>query len=526
MSKFDSRLLFVILSCGLLVVVLSCSQTDNITAPKSLTKIWLTAERLPIPTPGMVYGLWVSKVAKPEISHASEVRLLGQFSYISSDTLVAFLEPDNTVRTDSNEFTLYGDLFDFSHIFVTVEDTASIDSLPGPVMLMQSVTGNSDTIRMFFPQHDSLYTSIIRCNFETPTDGSGATNDGYGLWFCNYQLVRREIEDTLSVQVGYVWDTIYPVVDTTVDTTIDTVVGHVDTLIDTLVDTLNFATLYDRYPVTVWFELDTVRRVDFGRDTLALGVDSVIHYGAKQHVLYEGDSAPSGDSIFPIDSTFPKPYRNYDTSIHLSTRLQVVYLDIFTQDMFALPDLSSYGWQYKGWVVANNDIIDTTALGKFTPPAWDFISGELLIPGYLGGLLTTGTFVDETDSDNGDPFTLEIPWEVDSGMFIDTVLKKPRFPGEDFLNGAALSAATHGVITGPLDLMPNANSSQSGSVFVSVEPINMVSDTTNFPLIAFCRRFPATWPPPSTRDATLMNMVGTADGAKGFPKIEARIKRL
>ena len=57
MSRFDSRLLFVIVSFGLLIMALSCSQTDNVTASKSFTRVWLKAERLPAPTPGMAYGL-------------------------------------------------------------------------------------------------------------------------------------------------------------------------------------------------------------------------------------------------------------------------------------------------------------------------------------------------------------------------------------------------------------------------------------------------------------------------------------
>jgi hypothetical protein len=123
---------------------------------------------------------------------------------------------------------------------------------------------------------------------------------------------------------------------------------------------------------------------------------------------------------------------------------------------------------------------------------------------------------------------LEIPWEVDSGTFLDTVLKKPRLPGEDFLNGAALSAATHGVITGALNLLPGFSNSLSGSVFVSIEPTNMVTDTTNFPLIAFCRAYPAYWPTIPVGGGgsrTLMNWTGNATGAKGFPRVEAHIQR-
>jgi hypothetical protein len=105
---------------------------------------------------------------------------------------------------------------------------------------------------------------------------------------------------------------------------------------------------------------------------------------------------------------------------------------------------------------------------------------------------------------------------------------RPNFPGEDFLDGNALSAATHGVITGPFNLLPNLDNSQSGSVFVSIEPINMVSDTTNFPLIAYCRRFPASWsvvPVGGAATWTLQNWTGTAAGARGFPMVTAEIKR-
>lgn len=495
MSRFDSRLLFVIVSFGLLVIALSCSQTDNVTAPKSLTKVWLTARLLPTPPTGMSYGLWVSKVAYPAIADASEVRLLGQFSYISSDTLVGFLEPDNTVRTDTNEFKLDGDLFDYSYMYITIEDMANIQSLPGPVMLMQPVTGYSDTIRMYFPQHDSLFESIIRCNFESPTDGNRGF-DGYGLWFCNYELIQREIHDTMDAEVTYGWDTIQPVTGDDGDT-------------------LNFADLYREYADSVWFEFDT-SLVDFGQDSLALSLDEYVHYGATRKVDYVADS------------TIPRIIKDFSgTNITLDTTVTPVLLDVFTQDMYALPDLSPYGWKYKGWVVSNN--IPTNAIGTFSPPAWDFISGELLIPGYQGGLLTTGTFSNEMVSDDANPFTFEIEWAVDSGTFIDTVLKRPNFPGEDFLDPAALSAATHGVIASAFNLLPDFDNSQSGTVFVTIEPINMVSDTTNFPLIAFCRQFPGFWPVLPIGGAgswTLQNWTGSASGANGFPKITAEIKRL
>ena len=151
------------------------------------------------------------------ITSASQVRSLGRFSYFTSDTLVAFIDENGVVRVDSNEFKLESDFFDFSYVFVTVEVENTNNSLPGPVMLMEAITGNTDTVRMYFPEHDSLFKAIIRCTFETPTD-SNRWNDGYGLWFCNYNTERRIIHDTLSASVSYVWDNIYPLIGEAGDT--------------------------------------------------------------------------------------------------------------------------------------------------------------------------------------------------------------------------------------------------------------------------------------------------------------------
>ena len=513
MFKFDSRLVFIISVMGLLMVALSCSQTDDITATKSVTEVWLTAERLPSAAVGMIYELWVSKVDPRNMADPdpSDVQSLGRFSYINSDTLVAFINDSGEIRADSNLFRLDGDLFDYQYLFVAAQNLDSADEFPGPVMLLNSITGNSDTLRLYFPKHDSLFDATIRCNFETPTDGHSGS-DGFGLWFSAYNFIQLQIDDTLGDDITYVDSTIYPIYDA--DDNI-----------------LNLATLYAEYADTVWYVYDTVL-LDFGRDTLALGVTLTdvplptghLHYGAKRHIIYRADS-----------TQIPRTIKSY--TIELDTIPRYVNLDIFTQALYSLPDLSMYGWEYKGWIVS--DEIEPTAIGEFTPPAWDFISGELIIPGYQGGLISTGTFTDVAKADNSNPFTGIIEWEVDSvqidtisvdSLVVDTVrytvLKRPNFPGEDFLDGDSLSVATGGVIASALDLFPVGDMSDKASVFVSIEPTNRAADSTNFPLIAFSFRFPSShnfgypyyWP--------LINWTGTASGANGFPKITAKIKRL
>jgi len=516
MFKFDSRLVFFILVLGLLTVVLSCSQTDDIVAPKSVTKVWLTAERLPSAATGMIYELWASKVDPRILTDPADVQSLGRFSYINSDTLVAFTNESGGIRTDSNLFSLDGDLFDYDYLFVAVQILNQADNLPGPVMLLNPIAGNSDTLRLYFPKHDSLFDATIRCNFETPTDGHSGS-DGFGLWFSAYSFIQQQIDDTLGVDISYVDSTIYPIYDA--DSNI-----------------LNLATLYAEYADSVWATFDTVL-LDFGRDTLALGVTQTdaplstghLHYGAKRHINYRADT-----------TQIPRNIKSY--SIEWDTIPRYVNLDIFTQDMYALPDLSLYGWEYKGWVVS--DEIDPAAVGEFTPPAWDFITGELIIPGYQGGLISTGPFTDVTSADDSNPFTIAIDWEVDSvivdtvvigdstsfdtTILRETVLKRPNLPGEDFLDGAALSAATGGIISSALDLFPPAagDMSDKASVFVTIEPTNRFSDSTNFPLIAFAFRFPGTHYFGSPYYWPMVNWTGTASGANGFPKVTAEIQRL
>lgn len=575
MFKFDNRLVFFIAMLGLLSLVLSCSQADDIVASKSVTKIWLDAERLPEAPDGMIYELWVSKADPSEDVPLDDARSLGRFGYLSSDSLVAFLNVAGEVRPDSNFFMLAGDIFDYEYLFVGVQNLDSINEVPKSVMLINPISGNSDTLRMYFPMHDVLFDAVMRCNFETPTDGNSG-NDGYGLWFSSYNHIDEQWHDTLGVAISYVDSTIEPIYDA--DSNIQ-----------------NLPTLYAAYPDFVGATFHTTL-LDFGRDTLALEleptppdttvdstVDSTVlagghlHHGATQYV------------IRTIDSVYPRTIKDF--TILWNTVAASVSLDIFTQDAFALPDLSGYGWEYKGWVIS--DDIPPTAIGEFTPPAWDFISGELMIPGYSGGLISTGTFTDVTSADDANPFTGVIEWDVDSigsiaasdsttyiwiydstglhdsvfgtvdsvwtwmgwvydstglydstvgsvdsamvdsvwmdtVLFRDMVLKRPNFPGEDFLDSLALYDATNGVIDwGPLNLFPSLDTYRRASVFVSIEPINRTSDSTNFPLIAFGRAFPGgtgDYRPPY--GYTLFNWTGSADGANGFPKLTARISRL
>ena len=116
MFRVYNRLLFFVLALFSVVIFLSCEQPDDVFTAVSQSVLHLTSERVPELPAGMVYELWVSKepAATTNISITSDrVTSLGKFSYIASDTLVAFLNSDGSLRADSNRFVLEDDLYSY-----------------------------------------------------------------------------------------------------------------------------------------------------------------------------------------------------------------------------------------------------------------------------------------------------------------------------------------------------------------------------------------------------------------------------
>jgi hypothetical protein len=283
---------------------------------------------------------------------------------------------------------------------------------------------------------------------------------------------------------------------------IDTIVEGVDTTYDSiflsrdLQDTLTPEDVFvlDQYEITN-IRLDSILR-DYSNDTLTLGSDSNYHY----FMALEVDSA--------IDST--EPYYARTFTYTFTTAPRSVLLDIFSQDDYNLPDYSGYGWKYKGWVVSPS--IDTTVVStRLTPPAWDYKSAfENYIPGDEGAMVTTGTF-DVVDSpDDANPFVIGP--------------KVPPYPGEDFLNVPALQSA-YG-LTSALNFLPSATGNE-GTVFISLEPTNYPTDTTNFPLFVMIAPMPSNVAQLNgDQQFTMTNWTQRFSGAlKGFPAINVSMSR-
>ena len=455
MSNRIRRLLILAALVVATTVYWGCSQPADVLVSFSTSEITLNPQLLPANFPGMHYHLWVS--------NSQEIVSLGRFAYDSFNK--RFLEVNGSLRADSNLFILDGNIFDYAKLFVSVEvDSFPAFLSPGPIMLIDDVTLPSDiSVDLVFPLSDILWEATARYNMETTSDSDRIALDGYGIWFASYQQLNDSVRDTLSLDSFWV------------DTTWE--IFPRDTVIRNLINISNITS-------------DSITRI--------FGVDSFSHAVIRFDQSVQTDSAAAGDSILVTDPNF----------IYTIGSLFAFSFDEFTQDSFELTDYSSYGWNYKGWVVSPT--VKPLAIGSVTLPAWQPNRPfDSLMPGVCDtcGLLTTGTFNKINQPDNSNPYV--------AGP------RLPQFPGEDFIANLP-GGMTIGNWGG---LVPLSNGN-SGTVFISLEPTNFVTDTTNFPLIPFMSDVPSS---KSVIDSSvviinMLNRTQTNDPFIGFPRIRVDIK--
>jgi len=526
--------MFLIIALLAMTLYWGCEQGDDVFSPVATTTLNLTVERLPEPPDSMVYELWVGKnVITDTAVSAGDVVSLGKFSYMISDTMDnAFLDLNGNPREDSNQFVLDGDLFSYKSIFVSVETIDDLDpDKPGPIMLIDYIVPLDDfTPTLNFPlSEDSLWSATARFNLEAVSDDNSGSNDSRGIWFCNYRTTLDTIPDTYDLAWDFRLCTIPMVLAAVVDTIVD---SFGDTTFDTLtLDTLNKDSLFPNRPWEITnIRVDTTQ-ILYGPDTLLLGLDS---YFVHIYVLFDVDSM--ADSSEPFVKRELEFIWNYDTA---GADTNTVTYDIFNQDEYGLPDYSGWGWKYEGWIVSPYiEYADQELTPRFTPPAWPYKSSSVnWFPGDTGGVFSTGTFTHINAPDDGDPYTLDsiagIRYFVDTltgDTIPDTVRKRPQYPGEDFLNTAALLDSTNGQLSS-IEILPAAppgGGPIEGTVYISLEPANRKMTRTNFPLIAFFRAVPSVRPGP--QEAYFITMLsGYSDvpgSGWGFPEIKVKFSRL
>jgi hypothetical protein len=459
MLRRSNCLPFLVLASFTIILLLSCSQSEDIVTPISTTEIALTAERLPTTPAGMAYELWVAK--------SSDTVAVGEFLY--DGDAMTFKDLSGVER--SNAFTLKGDIMSYSHVFVSIERIGDeMPTSPGPIMLIDSITNPDDNpIRLRFPEADSLWLSTAKFNFETPTDLNRYSGLGHGLWFTRYQLQNKVLPDTTLM----VWGT----VDSTVE------------------DSARFPFTY---PCSVTDTSYETVPVNFGgSEFLWMGSTLPTHRGVTFKVWYAVDSTP--------------PFSGKVLTARFTVQPDSFFIDWFNQDGFILPNVSQYGWHYKGWVVTPYNQTGMTSKWRFTKPAFPYNTAfQTLIPGDTGVLFTTGSFTEMHAPDDGNPYSLVWP--------------TPPYPGEDFLDPTALTA-TWGISSVNFLPLPSGN---SGTVFITLEPNNYLYDTTNFPLIAMMAQVPSDPGDIEGRTVQLdMNnwTASVAGNTIGFPAVAVSINR-
>jgi hypothetical protein len=405
-------------------------------------------------------------------ANSTDTLSLGKFSY--DPTLQRFLDESGAAR--ENVFTFNGDLFSYKSVFVSVEVDPDNDLAEhGPIMLIDDVSDPKNSpFQLTFPLSDSLWEGFARLNMEGVSDRSRSSNDGNGIWFSRYDIDSFVVPNTFAMSSG-----------------------TVDTMDSTGPDSVTFITEINDIETTI---INVEQNpLWWSKGKVWLGAQPLLHYGLNYTF---------------VSIKITPPYSLQVLKPNFTTGNRKDFIERFSQDYDALPDYTKWGWKYKGWVVlAHYNSEPMTTRWRITPPAWRYKSDNFnWIPGDTGVLFTTGGFAKIDSADDANPYKLDGPI--------------PPYPGEDFLNSTALQAA-FGINT--VDIMPN-QFGNIGTVFISLEPNNAVSDTTNFPLILMTRELP------SSRDlitdvsvrVSMMNRSGTLDNdplAPGFPQIDVAVKR-
>lgn len=380
-----------------------------------------------------------------------------------------FLEPDGSRRADTNKFFVGYDLMDFTTIFVSVETYPDNNTnSPGPIMLYDFT--NSETIKLRFPKMDSLWASSVWYNMESPSDGAPGDSVGLDPSTDGYAIWFSSYTEKMDN-----FNDTLSILDWEV---------RVDTLDDyTAGDTMIVVTGIDELSIIT---KDTIR---------VKGLDSVSQKVVRFDVVLDTITEPPYiATILTIDYEVYQGYVSYDD---------------FNQgqddEEFGLPILTDFGWKYKGWVAS--PYIDAGAVtSRITLPAWEIIGSEL--DETDGAMLTVGAFADIRHADDANPFVAST--------------RCPHYPGEDFLMNLPGGMS-------PVCLVPNENGNP-GRVFLSLEPMNSVTDTTNFPLILFVGELPEERSDVTDGEVTQRFvlqgwMQDMSDPYRGFPWIQISYER-
>ena len=191
-----NRFVSIVLTAIFIVLVLGCTQPEDVIAPYSTTRIILEPERLPSLPADMAYYLWT-------IDTADQAYYVGRFLW--NNDYYRFSDLDgNTI--DSMWIVDY-DILDphYRFIAVSVEKTDDLPAgsiLPlesvGPIMLRDTIYSEEVRLmKMKFPV--DMWLGYGYFCMETPSDSNSNSHESSGIWFCEYLYDSIVVADTFNI---------------------------------------------------------------------------------------------------------------------------------------------------------------------------------------------------------------------------------------------------------------------------------------------------------------------------------------
>ncbi len=493
MNGRSNRLFGTALFAILLLLGLGCTQSDDIAAPVATTGISIDPQRLPNAPEGYAYALWVEPVEGDPIfidifDWNSELYIFTD----TTDTTDNQIEPTWTVDID----VLHSS---YAYLSLTIEklDEFTDTTEMGPVMLQSDIHDpEEEPIKMVFPY--DLWEGTGSFSVETPTDKNSNSNEDGGIWFAIYVYDSVLVTDTLGFQsssISYTnridttyWNCLeYSGEDCIDSVEVEEYPSYEWRIVDTLkgeelpytLDTIGYCNLDTTLVGHVFINILDTLTDGSGQDSI-VALDTLYY----QYIRYDIVATPvnlgstvrvdtvrleiSGTDTNAVIVEVP-PYRDVQWSFAYDQDTNIVFIDRFIDAFDELPDLNGTDWHYKGWVIS--PYIDTTTFGKLTKPVWLPAQYEIFLSPSSGGMISTGSFKSFDLPDDGNPYSL-------TG-------RVPPYPGEDFLQNLPDGHP-------PLTFCDVTDSSSAaGTVFITVEPDNYGSNTTNFPLILMTGDMPS-----------------------------------
>lgn len=511
------------------VLFIGCDQPDDVVAPISTTKIYLSPVQLPNAPSGYIYELWV----KDTLGTSYPV---GKFQWDSY--LHHFYDVDSN-QIDSI-WTVEYDVLDnfYEYLEVSVEPFPDYEpEVQGAVMLMDTI-GDPDInpIKMGFPVDFGL--STVGFALETPTDKNSLSYDASGIWFALYNYDSLVIADTVRVTMStstkearrLELDTTYWLCNqeeggVCVDSSDITAEVLLDPnyMIDdrwTTLDTTNLADLAATLDTLAIICIDTVIDSFYVPDSFA--IDTFIHtrqsfqfYALPVNVTSKPDTVEILDSCSGATKNFViEPFTDYIHNLNYISVNRIVMVDRFLPNSEETPDLINTKWHYKGWAISPYLPTDCEELGRMTKPQWlDFIIDQMFVEPDDWAIVSTGSFKSFASADEGNPYSMN--------------RRVPNFPGEDFLTNLPCGR------TQPYIFADSAHPLvAAGDIFITLEPDDYDANT-NFPLFLFTTRTVtpnyASVSDTSTNHVQSTIMLNVAsrvtDNPFGFPGIDVKIER-